>query len=79
MRVFLFDEANPEVQIGGRYTIDTTLGVPAIGDDIFLKSHDYTDLRKAYLSGKVRRRCWIFSDHDPAGAILQVWVQRNGA
>ncbi len=78
MQVFLFDVANPDRAVGGRYTIDTTLGVPMIGDEIVLREHDYENIKKAYYTATVRRRRWIFSDHEPDSATLQVWVQRNG-
>lgn len=78
MKVSLYDVADPERPIGGRYTIDTTFGVPAVGDDIYLRVHDYDSTKKAYLAGTVRRRSWILSDDAPAGAELEIWVQRHG-
>lgn len=78
MRVFLFDVADPDRALGGRYTLDTTLGVPLIGDEVFLRERDYQDVKKSYLAATVRRRRWIFSDQEPESAILQIWVQRHG-
>lgn len=78
MQVVVYDVANAERPVGGRYTIDTVLGVPMIGDEIFLREREFHDLKKAYLKATVRRRRWIFSDQEPSSGVLEIWVQRQG-
>ncbi|WP_045740845.1 hypothetical protein [Actinoplanes rectilineatus] len=78
MQVFLIDNADGK-PVGGKYTLDTTFGVPATGDEIFLRSHDHHDLKKAYLAGTVRKRRWVYSDFQPESAYLEIWVQRHGS
>ena len=41
MKVKLIDVDQPDREIGGKYTIDTSLGLPSIGDEIFLRERDY--------------------------------------
>lgn len=77
MKVTVYDVDQPDRAMSGRYTIDTTLGVPAVGDEICLRERDYNRDR-FYVEATVRRRRWLFSDNAPAGAELHLWVQRNG-
>ncbi len=60
----------------GNYLIDTTLGLPAVGDELFLRERDYNEDR-FYLEAVVRRRRFVFSDNAPSGAELHLWVQKR--
>jgi hypothetical protein len=77
MKVTVFDVKQPDREIGGEYTIDTTFGVPTVGDELYLRERDYNKDR-FYLAATVRRRRWLFSDNSPEGAELQLWVQQQG-
>ncbi len=77
MKVTLHDVDQPDRTIDGQYTLDTSLGLPAIGDDIRLRERDYNRDR-FYVAATIRRRIWLFSDNTPEGAELQLWVQRHG-
>ncbi len=76
MKVKVIDVDQPDREIGGKYTIDTSLGLPGIGDEIFLRERDYNRDRY-YLQATVRRRCWVLSDNTQGGE-LELWVQRHG-
>jgi hypothetical protein len=77
MKVTVYDVDKPDRKVDGDYTIDTTLGLPALGDEIYLRSRDYNaDL--FYMTATVRRRCWFFSDNKPQTGEVQIWVQRHG-
>lgn len=77
MKVTVHDVKHPDRELTGEYTIDTTIGVPSVGDEVYLRERDYNKDR-FYMAATVRRRCWIFSDNAPAGAELQIWVQPHG-
>ncbi|GIM88733.1 hypothetical protein [Paractinoplanes toevensis] len=77
MKVTLIDVDQPDRKIDGQYTIDTTVGAPAVGDEVYLLERDYNPDRY-YLAATVRRRCWRYADNKPGGAELQLWVQRQG-
>lgn len=77
MRVVVIDTADGK-PVNGRYTIDTTFGLPAKDDEIFLKSHDYDSLKKAYVAATVRKRRWVLNDFEPEGNVVEIWVQAHG-
>ncbi len=77
MKVTLYDVEQPSRPIDGKYTIDTPLGLPAVGDEILLRERDY-NTEIFYVAGTVRRRAWIFSDNAPHSPEVQLWVQRRG-
>ena len=77
MKVTVHDVADPDRELSGEYTIDTTFGVPIPGDELYLRERDYNTDR-FYMSATVRRRRWVFSDNKPEAAELQLWVQRSG-
>lgn len=77
MKVTVYDVSQPDRGLGGKYTIDTSLGLPAIGDEIYLRERDYNSDR-FYLQATVRRRVWLLSDNAPAGGEVALWVQRHG-
>lgn len=79
MQVHVYDVADLSHPVGGNYTLDTSLGIPAVGDEIYLRRRDYDDIKKAYLAATVRTRRWIFTDNESAAARLEIFVQRNNA
>ncbi|GAA0494626.1 hypothetical protein Ade02nite_19990 [Paractinoplanes deccanensis] len=75
MNVKVYDVDQPDREIDGKYTIDTTFGLPAVGDELYLRERDY-NTNRFYLEATVRRRRFVFSDNKPEGAEVHVWVQR---
>ena len=78
MRVTVYDVDQPDRKVDGKYTIDTSLGLPAVGDEIYLLERFYNPDRY-YVAGTVRRRQWFLPDDEPARAEMRLWVQRHGS
>lgn len=77
MKVTVYDVKQPDREIDGKYTIDTTLGAPAVGDELLIGERDYNPDRH-YVTATVRRRTWMIYDNQAGGGELRLWVQRHG-
>ena len=71
----VYDVEKPDRRLDGQYTIDTTFGVPAPGDELYLRERDYNTDR-FYVAAVIRRRRWVFSDNRPEAAEVHLWVQQ---
>nr|WP_221374427.1 hypothetical protein [Actinoplanes polyasparticus] len=76
MKVTVYDVDQPDREIDGKYTIDTTLGAPMIGDELFVGERDYNP-DKPLFAGVVRRRSWRIFSNAPHGGELRLWIQRQ--
>ena len=76
MKVTLFDVDQPDRQVQGEYIVDTTMGAPAVGDEVCLRERDYNPDR-FYFAGIVRRRRWLYSNNKPEIPELHLWIQQQ--